>query len=312
MDFLLLIVGAALLYWGGEWLVTGASALARHLGLSSLVIGLTVVAFGTSAPELAATLTATLTGSPAIAFGNVVGSNIANLGLILGITGLIHPLVTTARFLWREVPFMLGASVLMTALALDGMVGRLEGLLLFALLVPYLVYLLRDGGESPTVAAGFDTEYGEGEGQRLLRHTLKVVAGIALLVLGAKALISGAVGIARFFGVPERIIGLTLVAFGTSLPELASAIVAALKREGDIILGNLIGSNVFNILAILGVTAMVRPVEVERVGALGDLIAMLALSFLVWPFLRSGLRLRRLEGGILLLAYLLYLGWLMV
>lgn len=310
MDLFLLALGIVLLYVGGEALVGGSVALARALGLTPLVIGLTVVAFGTSAPELAATLTAAFKGSPEIAFGNVVGSNIANLGLILGLTSVIYPLVTTARFLWREVPFMLGSSLLMFALLVDGEAGRIEGAVFLVLIVPYLAYLLRKG-ERPAVVAEFAGEYGDGERRPSVPWAVvRVAAGIALLVLGAQTLVEGAVGLARALGVSERVIGLTMVAFRTSLPELAAALVAAIKREADIILGNLIGSNIFNILVILGTTSLIHPIAVDPVAGRKDLAVMLGISFLTWPLLFSGLKMRRLEGAVLLAAYFAYLAWL--
>lgn len=311
MDVLFLIAGMGLLWWGGEWLIDGASSLARRWGLSPLVIGLTVVAFGTSAPELAATLVAALRGAPAIAFGNVVGSNIANLGLILGIATLIGSLVPQARFVQREVPVMLGASLLFAALALDGSTGRLEGFVLLVLIVPYLLYLLKTDTEPPGVEAEFAREYGDeppAKGPALVR----TVAGIALLVLGAQALVEGAVGIAEALGVPQRVIGITLVAFGTSLPELAAAVVAVLKQEGDIVLGNIIGSNIFNILVIYGATCLVHPVTVNAAEARIDLLVMLALTLLTSVLLATGDRMRRPEGAVLVASYLIYVVWLVV
>ncbi len=305
MSWVLLVLGILLLYLGGETLVRNATRLARALGISPLVVGLTVVAFGTSAPELAATVTAALKGAPGVALGNVVGSNIANLGLILGLAALISPLRTTARFLRREVPFMLGVSVLMFGLVQDGMVTRANAAVLLLLLGVYLTYLLREEREPPEVEAEFVEAYGA-DRVPVWRGLLGVGAGVGLLVLGADALVEGAVALARGFGVSERVIGLTVVAVGTSLPELASALVAALRRESDIVLGNLVGSNVFNVLAILGVTALVRPVPVQTGAVQLDLGVMLGLSVLVWPFLYTGYRLGRREGAALLLAYLGY------
>ena len=205
MNVLLLVIGILLLWVGGELLIRGATALARLWGLSPLVIGLTVVAFGTSAPELAATLAATLRDSPAIAFGNIVGSNIANLGLILGLTALLQPLTTHARFLWREVPFMLAVSLLMTLLMLDGRAGRIEGLLLLALIVGYLFYLLRTGAEPPEVIAEFREEYGD-HGVRPWKAVAGTAAGIVVLVVGADVLVRGAVGIAEALGLATGIV----------------------------------------------------------------------------------------------------------
>jgi cation:H+ antiporter len=310
MDYLLVALGVVLLYAGGEALVSGSSALARALGMTPLVIGLTVVAFGTSAPELAATLTAALEDSPEVAFGNVIGSNIANVGLILGVAALIFPVAARGHFLRREMPFMIGTSALMLWLVADGSVGRLEALLLLALLGGYLwVLLARQSEEEAQVAWEFAQEYGDGEA-RVLTSSIKTVVGIILLVLGAKALVTGAVSIARTMGIDERVIGLTLVALGTSLPELASAIVAAVKREGDILLGNVVGSNIFNVLAIFGTTAMVRPMEVEVHDAWSDLTVMMVFSVLLWPMLVSRRHLDRWEGLLLLAGFLGYFGWL--
>jgi cation:H+ antiporter len=309
VDILLVLAGIVLLYLGGEALVRGAVALARLLGWSPLVIGLTVVSFGTSSPELASTLAASLNGSPEIAFGNVVGSNIANIGLILGLTALIWPLTTTARFLTREVPFMLLSSALLFPIVLDGVISRLEGAFLFALLVAFLAYLMRRERERPAVEANFDREFG-GKKLSSTASVFLVILGIGLLMGGAHALVTGGVNVARVIGVSERVIGLTLVAFGTSLPELAASLVAGLKREGDIVLGNIIGSNIFNVLCILGITPMVSPLIIDASAIWLDLTAMLVLSLLLWLVLASHLKLERWEGFLLLSFYGLYLGWL--
>ena len=309
VDILLVLAGILLLYLGGESLVRGAVALARTFGWSPLVIGLTVVSFGTSSPELASTLAASLGGAPEVAFGNVVGSNIANIGLILGLTALIWPLTTTARFLKREVPFMLISSALLFPVVANGVVSRLEGAILFALLVAFLVYLMRRERERRSVEADFEREFGE---QKLSPVTsiVLVALGIGLLIGGAQSLVTGGVAIARVIGVSERVIGLTLVAFGTSLPELAASLVAGLKKEGDIVLGNVIGSNIFNVLCILGITPMVSPLVVDASAVWLDLTAMLVLSLLLWPVLASHLKLERWEGFLLLAFYGLYIGWL--
>lgn len=310
LDLLLVALGVILLYGGGEALVSGSSALARKLGMSPLVVGLTVVAFGTSAPELAATLAAAIQGSPEVAFGNVVGSNVFNVGMILGVAALIYPLTARARFLRREMPFMIGTGALMLILVADGRVSRVEGLVLLALLAGYLWTMLRKDEESSRVAAEFAREYGEVT-TPVWASTVRVVVGILVLVLGAKVLVTGAVGLARDLGISERVIGLTLVAFGTSLPELASSIVAAIRREGDIVLGNVVGSNVFNVLAILGTTSIAVPIVVDvGLGAWTDLAVMLGFSVVLWPFLYSGRRLERWEGAVLLVAFAVYMGWL--
>ncbi len=302
-------IGVLLLYGGGELLLAGSVALARRLGISPLVIGLTIVAFGTSAPELAATLTAALKGSSAVAYGNVIGSNIANLSLVLGAAALARPLLTRARFIRREMPFLFGVSLALFVVVADGWVSRFEGALLVAGLAAYLLYLLRDAREPPPVEAEFAGEFGDGR-PPLFLSLLQLTLGVVLLTAGAAALVEGAVTLARAWGVADRVIGLTVVALGTSLPELASAMVAARKGESDIVLGNLIGSNVFNSLGILGITALVRPIHPDGGAVLLDLAVMLGLVLLAWPLLYTGLRLGRREGAVLLAAYLLYVAYL--
>jgi cation:H+ antiporter len=301
---LLIGFGIFLLWGGGELLVKGARSLARALGLSSLVIGLTVVAFGTSSPELAASLTAVFQGAPDVAFGNVVGSNLANLGLILGLTALLWPLDTHISFVRRELPFLVLASVLLFVVAADLVVTRFEGLTLVALLIVFVIYLLRR--ERTKALTPPDPER---DGPWWV-GLLLVAVGVLLLTLGANALVSGAIGIARGLGVSERVIGLTVVAVGTSLPELASCLVAAKHREGDIVLGNLIGSNIFNVLCIIGLTSAIHPFAIHGDGIWIDLGAMLALSILVWPILTTGMRVSRREGAFLLAGYVGYLWFL--
>ena len=306
-SLLLLILGIALLFLGGELLVKNAALLARALGMRPLVVGLTVVAFGTSAPELAASLAAALEGAPGIAYGNVVGSNLANLGLILGLAALIRPLRVEARFLLREAPFMVAVALLLAVSVGDGVVDRWEGAFFLLLLAGYLYLLLRDR-EPPEVLEEFAGAYGKGA-RRLVYRLFLLGLGVLLLTLGARVLVAGAVALAAALGVPDRVIGLSVVAVGTSLPELAAALVAALRREGDILLGNLIGSNVFNVLGILGVVAIVRPLVLGGV-PLFDLAALILFSFLTWIFLWTGRWLGRREGAVLLFSYLGYVAWL--
>lgn len=306
MDLFLLVLGIGLLYLGGEGLVRGAANLGRRFGLSSMVIGLTIVSMGTSSPELAASLVGVFRGAPAVSFGNIVGSNIANLSLVLGVTAAIWPLTVAARFIRREVPFMLLTSALVFPLVWDDQVSRPEGVLLLAILAVYLVRLLwKRAPEDPQVSAEFEEAFGEGW-RSTASSIVMVIAGIGLLVLGAQALIHGAVGMARSLGVGERVIGLTVVAFGTSLPELASSMVAAARQEGDIVIGNLIGSNVFNILFILGATAAVRPVMIVEPVWL-DLIVMLLVSLVVWRCFGTGSKLTRAEAVGLVVGYVTYI-----
>lgn len=312
MDLLSLVIGIALLFGGGELLVRNASALARVWGLSPMVVGLTIVAFGTSSPELAASLTAALQGSPQIALGNVVGSNSANIALVLALVALVRPPTATASFLRREVPIMVGGAALLVVMLVGGVVGRAEGSLLLLLLVAYLMVLLRPGEEKAEVREAFAQEYGGAPRVSTWNAALLVVLGLALLVGGANLLVIGATSLARGFGLPEMVIGLTLVAVGTSLPELATSLVAAAKRQPDIALGNIVGSNIFNVLGILGATAVTRPLRVPFEVVAIDLWVMLGLSVLLVPFLVSGLRLGRREGAVLLTLYVGYVAYLYV
>lgn len=319
-------VGIALLYFGGELLVDGATRLAQLLGMKPLVIGLTVVAFGTSSPEIAATLVATLEGAPQLALGNVFGSNIANIGLILGLSAVLAPLVAESRFVNREIPFLIFISFLVAPLAFfGGGFSLIDSLLLLILMAVYLFVLLRDG-ESRVVeeqfeqlvsaevpaADAFPSKSLEAAKSSRWPSILRVVAGIVLLVLGAEALVRGAVDIARAFGFSDRVIGISLVALGTSLPELAGCLVATLRRQGDLILGNVIGSNIFNVLLILGLTVLVRPIEVTWGELVPDLSVMILFAVVLVPLLLMGRRrvLHRWEGALLLLGYLGYMVWL--
>ena len=297
------MAGVGLLYMGGEGLVRGGVGLGRKLGMSPLIIGLTIVSCGTSSPELAASLAAVLQGAPAIAVGNVVGSNIANLGLVLGITALIWPLTSKSRFMGRDTAVMLAASLGLFWLVRDDFVTRLEGALLLTCMASYLLLLFTHSRrEEREVAqeietAVLTTRAGAWKGLAM------VIAGTGLLILGARLLVAGAVGIAESLGVSERVIGLTMVAFGTSLPELAASLVAAVRHHTEIVFGNLIGSNIFNILMILGGTAVVRRVAAPWGDLRTDLLAMLAVAVLAPIFLFSNQRIGRWEGALLLLFY---------
>lgn len=310
MSILYAIIGILFLYFGGEFLVRCSSYLARAWGISSMVIGLTVVAMGTSSPELCASLFAALAGIPAVAIGNVVGSNIANIGFILGLSCMIFPLQSTKPFIKREVPLMIGSGALLIPFCWMGGFGRLPGLLFLAILAGYMWVLVR---ETKAQANGKNQSSDDVPSVTLfqiLKALAGVVLGIALLVVGANYLIEGAVTIAESFGIPDRIIGLTLVAVGTSLPELAASIVAAIRRESDIVLGNLIGSNIFNALGVLGATVVICPIPVNWIEVRTDLLVMLGITFLVLPFIATNLRLGRIEGMILLLLYFTYVGFL--
>jgi cation:H+ antiporter len=309
---LLIIVGIGLLYYGGELLVSNSVSLARLWGLSPLVIGLTIVALGTSSPELAATLVASFRDAPAIAVGAVVGSNISNIGLILGLSALIFPIPSQRKFNRREMPFMIVTSALILPLFIGGVLTRWEGLILLGLLAFYLWYVLKHSNEAPPPVE-IDLEALEAAPKVPVWGALLGVAiGIAFLSGGAQCLVDGASNIARSFGIPEKVIGLTLVAFGTSLPELASCVVAAMRKEGDIILGNIVGSNIFNVLCILGTAALCKPLALPMSEILIDYGVMMAFSLILVPFLLTGVALRRVEGAFLFLGYISYVFYLYV
>lgn len=306
-SFLLVAAGIALLFAGGEGLVRGATSVATRLGMSSLVVGLTVVAFATSAPELAASLMAALSGAPAVAIGNVLGSNLANLGLILGVAALARPIPVAASFIKGEIPLMIAVAVLMVPLFGDGEVDARDGLILLAVMVLYFGLLFYERSRTG----------GGGHSESLRENPLPTAQGLAYvaigtlgLVAGARLLVDGAVAIAGSFGIPERVIGLTLVAVGTSLPELASCLAAARHGEGDIVLGNIVGSNVLNLVCILGATAVVSPLPAADPGIGRDVWAVILFSAAVPILLLKGSKVGRTEGGILLVAYLVYVATL--
>ncbi|MDO4264017.1 MAG: calcium/sodium antiporter [Deinococcus sp.] len=311
MDFVLVVLGIALLYLGGERLVDNASALARSFGLSPYVVGLTVVAFGTSTPELAATLSSSLAGTADMALGNVVGSNIANIGLILGLTAVIYPLASRRSTVTRELPLMLAVSLLLWPVVQGG-ISRAEGALLFGLLVAYVLWQLRQGRgpqeeAGATPSAALPEPANDAPAVPRGRALIGAALGVALLVAGAQALVTGATAIAQGFGISERVIGLTMLALGTSLPELASSLIAAARRETDMILGGIIGSNVFNILAILGLTALVRPLPVDVAAAQSDIAVMLIFSAALLALMWRHARLGKLGGALLMAGYAAYI-----
>jgi len=309
VNTLLLLAGVVVLYLGGEGLVRGGVGLGRRLGMSPLVIGLTIVSCGTSSPELAASLAAVLADSPAIAVGNVIGSNIANLSLVLGITAMVWPLTSSARFLGRDTAVMLAASLGLFALVWDNRVTRVEGALLLGVMAVYLYVLLTRSKEKRDIREEFEIAMPSTR-RALWRGLTMVLAGTGLLILGAKMLVVGAVGVAHHLGVSERVVGLSMVAFGTSLPELATSLVAAVRHQSEIVFGNLIGSNIFNILMILGGTALARPVTAPWADLRIDLLVMLAIAVLAPILLVSGQRISRWQGGLLLLGYVGYVALL--
>ncbi|PYE83690.1 calcium/sodium antiporter [Pseudoroseicyclus aestuarii] len=305
MLWIALAAGLVLLVAGGEALVRGASALASRLGVSPLLVGLTVVGFGTSTPELVTSLQAALSGSPGIAFGNVIGSNTANILLILGLAALLSPFAVERRAFLRDGPALALATLACLGVVLWGALSRPAGAVLVVGLILYLLYAYRsERGLSAAEAAP------EQPAMRLSIAALWAVGGIALTVLGARLLVDASITLAALWGVPDEVIGLTVVAIGTSLPELVTTVVAALRRQGEIAFGNVVGSNLYNILGILGITALVRPIPVPPQIAALDIWVMLAATVALVAVCVSGWRATRGEGAVLLAAYGLYIGWL--
>ncbi len=312
----LFVLGLVALVGGAEILVRGASRLATSLGVSPLVVGLTVVAFGTSAPELAVGVSSALAGQPDIALGNVVGSNIANVLLVLGIAALVAPVIAGRRVVRREVPLMIGASVLLWLMALSGQIDRLEGILLLAGILAYTAFLVRSSRrEATAVRAEFAAEFGVGAGRggRAIAANLGLVAGgLVLLLVGAEWIVDGAVAMATTLGIPEIVVGLTVVAVGTSLPEIATSVMAGLRGHRDIAVGNVVGSCIFNILMVLGATAVVAPVPLQVSPALlaVDLPLMVAAAVACLPILYTSRAVDRREAALLLGFYGAYLAYL--
>ncbi len=305
----MLLAGLVLLYLGGEWLVRGASTAALRLGLSPLMVGMTVVAFATSTPELAVTLDSAFAGVDDVAVGNIVGSNIANLGLVLGLAALIKPIRVQARMIRRDMPWLLLATLFAVWCLMDGLVGRAEGLLLLAGLVLFIGQNIRNAKtERVSVQEQFTQEVKERVSSPG-RAWLMIVAGVIALAAGGAAFVEAAVHIAEATGVSTAVVGLTIAAIGTSLPELATAIVASARGSSDICAGNIVGSNFFNLLCILGLTTVIAPLQRGDV-QMGDLYVMAGLTGLVLPFMYSGFRLGRREGALLLLCYSAYLAWM--
>ncbi len=304
---LLLGMGVGVLYFGAEWLVRGATRLAGALGVSPIVIGLTVVSMGTSAPELVVCLVAALGGNSDLAMGNVMGSNLANIGLILGLTAMVRPLEVAGRVITREIPVMIAVTLLLFPLVWDGELSRADGGILLVVLGLYLLFINRAAGEEKAEVKGeFDIydEKARPDARTVAGSLALIVGGSIGLVMGGRAIVLSAEYIAEMFGVPDLVIGLTIVAVGTSLPELATALVAAMRKEADIAVGNIIGSNVFNIAAILGVTSTVTPIRVVANVVREELPAVLFISLLAFPVTRSAHRVRRWEGAVLLVVYL--------
>lgn len=300
MDYVYLVAGLIGLFFGGEALVRGSVGIARRLAIPPLLIGLTVVGFGTSTPELLVSVDAAWRGVPDIALGNIIGSNIANILLIVGLTALVWPITVTGATLRRDTLVMVAAALALVPVFALGYMGRLSGVVLVAGLVGYLIWAYRTPGDATAEDENLPAP------SLALVSTLWVIGGLVVLMVGARFLVDGAVSIARGFGISEAFIGLTIVAVGTSLPELATSLIAAFRRQSEIAIGNIVGSNIFNVLGILGVTAMIAPIPVAGRFLRFDLPVMIAVSLLLTALLLTRPKIGRWMGLALLAAYLAY------
>ncbi|HHT9129407.1 MAG TPA: calcium/sodium antiporter [Candidatus Brocadiaceae bacterium] len=310
LQIILFLAGLTGLYFGAEWLVKGASRFARSFNIRPIVIGLTIVAFGTSMPELVTSVIAGIKHLSDIAVGNIVGSNIANIGLILGLAAIVRPLTVDMRLLSREMPIMVGISLLLYFMGWDGILSRLEGGILLVGIVTYTCYVYRVAlKESKAVEQEYEEFVGTSY-DSILKDISWIIIGLAALVGGAYLLVHSAIYIARVVGISERVIGLTVIAVGTSLPELATSMVAAIRKESDISMGNVIGSNVFNILAVLGTAAIIQPLQINPASLRIDMPVMLFFSMVLIPMITWKFVLTRGQGIFLLFGYSVYILWL--
>lgn len=321
-----------MLYYGAKWLVKGASSFAESIGISKIVIGLTVVAFGTSAPELVISILSSIKGKSMIAIGNVVGSNICNIALVLGLSALFHPVISSRQVVKRDIPIMLGVSLFLLLLSFDSKLGRLDGAILFGGIIVY-VYMNyffskkgfehRDDGPD----ASFESDVEKTSPVKIrpikirfagfrIRQIGLTLLGTGVVAAGAHVVVDSAVKIMTILDVSEKFTGLTIVAFGTSLPELATSVVAAHRKEMDISIGNLVGSNVFNIFSVLGASSLIRPILIQggfvQSGLLIDYLVMLLTSFLLWLMMRKDCTVTRMDGFVLLSCYAGYLVFLIL
>ncbi len=304
-NILLFIFGVILLYFGGEGLVKGASRLARALGINSILIGLTVVAFGTSAPELVVSIIASIKGSNDLIMGNILGSNISNIGLILALTALIYSIRIQLTLIKVELPFMILLSTLLFILSRDLEIGRIEGAALFALLVSIITYSSYVAFKEPKYIEREFDDFIDVD-KNYYKNSALILIGLIGLSIGAKLIVESSITMAQKFGVSETIIGITAVAIGTSLPELTTSIIAALRKESGIIIGNIIGSNIFNI-GIIGIVSILKPIEVESRLLDFEFLVMILLSVLLLPIMKTDYRITKKEGFILLMLYLMFL-----
>lgn len=302
-----LVSGTLLLYFGAEGLVTGSSSMAVRVGITPLVIGLTVVAFGTSSPELVVSISAALKGSGEIALGNVIGSNICNIALILGVAALIRPIKVNLKLIKTDIWLMVVISIMLVIFISDGEISRLDGIFLVVGIIAYnglTIFMAKRAGNK-SAADVFESGVPK-KPRNTWVDVLLIIGGMSILVLGANLFLKGAISIAHYLGASEALIGLSVVAFGTSLPELATSMVAAIKKEGDISIGNAIGSNIFNILCVTGFASLIFPISSENISP-WDLGVMIFVSIVLFPLAWTQYKLSRLEGFFLIMVYFAYI-----
>ena len=307
MDYLLLILGLAVLIFGGDLLVKGASGIALKLNIDPMVVGLTVVSLGTSAPELIVSIKSALNGNPDIAMGNVVGSNIANLGLVLGITAIVFPIAVNRKVLRIDWPVMVFFAALAFIFGLDNLITRFEGGVLLVTLVVYIYMLLQRGKSQQEKGEGDIEIETDAERESMMKLILLLFGGMVALYLGSEWFLGGAIDIGRSFNLSESVIGVTIVAFGTSAPELAASVIAAYRKETDIALGNLLGSNIFNIGAVLGTTSIISPLVIDAKIMNVDILWMLGIAVIIFPLMVFKKKLSLLSGIILFSLYCIFI-----
>ncbi|MCF6157885.1 MAG: calcium/sodium antiporter [wastewater metagenome] len=313
LQVVLFLVGLTGLYFGAEWLVKGASRFARSFNIRPIVIGLTIIAFGSSTPELVTSITAGINHLNDVAMGNIIGSNIANIGLVLGLSAIIQPIKIDMGLLLREMPVVIGISLILYFMGWDGTLSRREGIVLFVGVILYTFCVYRAALKESRAVEQEYLEYEEFIGvtrDALIKDILLIILGFGALIGGAYLLIHAAIYIARVMGISELVIGLTVIAVGTSLPELATSLVATIRKESDISIGNVIGSNIFNILAILGIAAIIQPLSVNTLSLRVDMPVMLLFCIFLMPMITWKFALSRVQGFFLLAGYSMYVLWL--
>jgi len=303
LHILLLCLGMFFLYCGSEWLVKGAASLALGFAVRPVIIGLTVVAFATSAPELLVSLIAAVEGSSGVSLGNILGSNVANIGLVVGISALIRPLTINHRIIYSEIPFMIGFSGMFWILCLDSYLGRLDGVFLLLGLAIFLIY-----GMLNSIKKDIHGDESLLKKKSLLKNSLLIIIGMAGLLGGADILVKSSIFIARFLGFSDIFIGLSIVALGTSLPELATSIVAGVRGEHEISIGNVVGSNIFNLGLVMGMVALINPMSLDSKLLYFEFPAMFIVSLLLFVFCRTGYIINRIEGLAFITSYVLFIG----